>query len=145
MTFKNVILRKRAGLLILLCFFAFGCSKNVSVTGMVSYSDTSEPVKFGMVVFTGEKEIARGVIKDGKYSIGLIKDGDGVPPGTYTVSSDAFPPPNYALVDMFGNVQSASSEEVEVYYTKEPQAIEVKKSMTYDFTVERGVRPRPNK
>ena len=145
MILKSVLFRLKTGMLIVLCLFAFGCGKNLSVTGMVTYSDNGEPVKFGMVVFTGEKEIGRSAIKNGKYSIGLIKDGDGVPPGTYTVSSDAFPPPDYAaqgLTDMFGNRSPSSSENTEVYYTKEPQAIEVKKSMTYDFVVERGVRPK---
>ena len=142
MTIEKVLLRLRMGMFILVCLFAFGCGKNVSVKGKVTYSDTGEPVKFGMVVFTGEKEIARSAIKDGKYSIGLIKDGDGIPPGTYTVSSDALPPPDYGLTDMFGNRSPSASPDAEVYYTKEPQTIEVKKSMTYDFTVERGKRPK---
>jgi hypothetical protein len=142
MTFENVFFRLKTGALILLCLFAFGCGKNVSVTGTVTYSDTGEPVKFGMVVFTGEKEIGRGAIKDGKYSVGLINDRDGIPPGKYTVSSDEFPAPNYNMVDMFGNRSPSSSQNQEVYYTKEPKTIEVKKSMTYDFTVERGVRPK---
>ena len=42
---------------------------------------------------------------------------------------------------MFGN-RTQASQDAEVYYTKEPQTIEVKKSMTYDFVVERGKRPK---
>ena len=141
MTLENFFFRRSMVTLILLCLFTIGCGKNVSVKGTVTYSDTGEPVKFGMVVFTGEKEIARGAIKNGKYSIGLIKDGDGIPPGSYTVSSDAFPPPDYGLTDMFGN-RTQTAQDAEVYYTKEPKTIEVKKSMTYDFTVERGKRPK---
>jgi hypothetical protein len=142
MTIENYVFRCRLGLLLLLCLFALGCSQNVKVTGTVTYSDTGEPVKFGLVTFTGDQEIGRGTIKDGKYAVGLINDGDGIPKGTYTVSSDAFPPPNYGLTDMFGNVSQSASSDQEIYYTEEPQTIEINKSMTYDFTVERGVRPR---
>jgi len=35
-----------------------------------------------MVIFNGEKLVGRGAIKDGKYSVGRINDGDGIPRGT---------------------------------------------------------------
>jgi len=126
-----------------MCLFSLGCGNHVKVKGTVTYSDTGEPVKFGMVVFNGEKQVGRGAIKDGKYSVGLIKDGDGVPRGTYTISSDSPyipPPPQIAMIGMDGKrVQTnTQSQDREIYYTKEPQTIDIKKSMTYDFTVERG-------
>jgi len=33
---------------------------------------------------------------------------------------------------------NTQSHERELYYTKEPLTLEIKKSITYDFTVERG-------
>jgi len=111
------------------------------VSGTVTYSDTGEPVQFGTVVFSGELEGGRGIIKAGKYSVGRIKDGDGIPPGTYTVSSDSpvLPPPPPMII-LPGMVQPPEQREREIYYTKEPKTLEVKRSMKYDFTVERGVR-----
>jgi len=142
MIIENVFFRQKVSLLILLCLFAFGCNKNVSVTGMVTYSDTGEPIKFGMVVFTGEKEIGRGAIKDGKYSVGLLKDGEGIPPGKYTVSSESLDFSGMSSGMALGGGPAAQMDTTgeEFYYTKEPQTIEVQKSMNYDFQVERGSR-----
>jgi len=64
-------------------FGLVGCSNNVKVTGVVSYEDGS-PVKDGEVYLDGNV-LARGTIKDGAFSLGLKKDGEGVPPGTYKV------------------------------------------------------------
>jgi len=126
-----------------MCLVTFGCSQNVKVSGTVTYSDTGDPVKFGMVVCNGENVVGRGAIKDGKYSVGLLKDGDGIPRGTYTISSDSpyIPePPKIVMRGMDGKpVQvNTPTHEREIFYTKEPQTIEIKKSMKYDFTVERG-------
>ena len=60
-----------------------GCSGNVKVTGTVTYEDGS-PVRSGQVQLEG-KVLGRGAINEGKFSLGLIKDGQGVPPGTYEV------------------------------------------------------------
>ena len=143
MTLTTVFFRQGPCLLVLLCLFAVGCSKNMIVQGTVTYSDTGEPVKSGLVVFTGTKDIGRGVIKDGKYSVGLINDGDGIPPGTYTVSSDAFPVPAMDRGPSMSGNPLPPPENQEVYYTESPQTVEVTKPMTFDFTVERGVRPKP--
>ena len=133
------------GVILLMCLFAFGCDQNVKVKGTVTYSDTGEPVKFGTVIFNGENVVGRGAINNGKYSVGRINDGDGIPRGTYTVSSDSpyIPePPKIAMIGIDGKPVStnAPSQERELFYTKEPKTFEIKKSMTYDFTVERGVR-----
>ena len=141
MTFENLFLRRILGVLILALLFATGCSGNVAVKGRVTYSDNGEPVQSGLVVFIGEKEMGRGAIKNGRYSVGLLKDGDGIPPGTYTVSADSYETPVYETVDMHGNRSAPPPRQQEIYYTKEPQPVEVTKSMTYDFTVERGKRP----
>ena len=140
MLFKNLSFRLMFGVLILAPFFVVGCNDSVTVTGKVTYSDNGEPVKSGLVVFTGEKEAGRGVIKDGKYSIGLIKDGDGLPPGKYVVSADSLENPVYESVNMDGTRSTPTPQNQEIYYTKEPQTVDVSKAMTYDFAVERGKR-----
>ena len=141
MVFDNFIFRCSTGVLLLACLFSTGCSQYVKVSGTVTYSDTGEPVQFGTVVFAGDLEGGRGTIKEGKYSVGRIKDGDGIPPGTYIVSSDSPPlPPPPPMVILPGMAPPAEQREREVYYTKEPKTIDVKKSMIYDFTVERGSR-----
>ena len=143
----NYVFRYSTAVLLLLCLVAFGCSPNVKVTGTVTFSDTGEPVKFGTVIFAGETEAGRGTIKDGKYSVGLSKDGEGIPPGTYTISSimpwtplAPMEPPPGAIIDP----AQAERQEAprEYYYTKEPQTIEIKKSMTYNFQVEREHPPQ---
>jgi hypothetical protein len=128
-------------MLLLVCLFALGCSQNVKVTGKVTYSDNGEPVGAGVVIFTGEKEIGQAAIKDGRYSIGRINDGDGIPLGTYTVASDSLDFSMGPTIGIDGALMEAPKIDKELYYTKEPKTIEVKKSMTYDFTVERGSRP----
>ena len=141
----NHVFQYSTGALLFVCLFVSGCSQYVKVSGTVTYSDTGEAVKSGAVVFTGEKEIAQGIIKDGKYSVGRVKDGDGVLPGTYTIDSESLPIPEYytfGAVGMDGmSLQTSTQQDREIYYTKEPETIDVKKSMTYDLKVERGARP----
>ena len=144
MFFENFFSRLMPGVL-LLSLLLTGCSDKVAVTGNVTYSDNGEPVKFGMVIFNGDKEQGRGTIKDGYYSAGLLKDGEGLPPGLYTVSAENASSPMSAamaatVVAPDGSRSAVTADELESYYTKEPQIIEVKKAMTYDFTVERGPR-----
>ncbi|MDR0327690.1 MAG: hypothetical protein LBI05_05270 [Planctomycetaceae bacterium] len=150
MKFDNFVFRCGMCLLLFVCLFATGCSKYVKVSGTVTYSDNDEPVMFGTVVFSNPTEEGRGAIKDGKYSVGRIKDGDGILPGTYTISSNSYPPPPQlpgpTMTDLQGNVigpsQGTSVQERELYYTQEPKTVDIKKSMTHDFKVERGVRPQ---
>lgn len=146
MSFENFFSRMIPGVLLaVMSLLVTGCSDKIAVSGSVTYSDNGEPVKFGVVVFNGDKDQGRGTIKDGKYSAGLLKDGEGLPPGSYTVSAENASSPmgaamSRAVVDMDGNRSAVETEAVESYYTKAPQTIEVKKAMTYDFTVERGPR-----
>jgi len=142
MTLDNFVFRISTGALLFVCLCVFGCSQNAKVTGTVTYSDTGEPVKSGTVMFTNEKTQGRGTIKDGKYSVGLIEDGEGIPPGTYTVSADSYPMPNMSTATMPGGDQQLATPDREVYFTEEPQTVDVQKTMTYNFSVERGVRPR---
>ena len=144
MFFATFFFRRISGVLaLLMCCVAIGCNNNALVSGRVTYSDNGEPVLSGQIIFTGEKSMGRGTIKDGRYSAGLLNDGEGLPPGTYTVSADAHPPSSFeqAMAKEKRMGETTSGQEREVYYTKEPKAIEVKKSMTYDLVVERGARP----
>jgi hypothetical protein len=77
-------------LMILFCITFFGlcsgCSNNVGVSGKVTFPD-GKPLAVGTVVFTNsEGFFARaGIRSNGSYQMGRIKDGDGIPKGTYIV------------------------------------------------------------
>ena len=64
-----------------------GCGGGqVGLSGKVVYSDDQSPLTMGTVCFETEKFLARGNIKpDGTFTVGSIKDTDGLPPGNYRV------------------------------------------------------------
>lgn len=75
-------------ILVVLSLFACpGCfSKNVKMGGKVTFSDDKSPLTVGTVVFETDDYQARGAIKpDGSYTLGSLKETDGLPPGTYRV------------------------------------------------------------
>ena len=85
--------------LIIILFAALccvGCSQYVAVTGTVTYSDGT-PVTRGQVVFENETFLGRADVQsDGSYRMGRLKDGDGIPSGTYRVylsDTDIYEPP----------------------------------------------------
>jgi hypothetical protein len=62
-----------------------GCGSGFKVTGKVTFSD-GQPLTVGKVIFTNGQISAYGKINsNGEYRLGLIKDGDGIPAGTYQV------------------------------------------------------------
>jgi hypothetical protein len=62
-----------------------GCSNKISVTGIVKYADGS-PLTIGSVIFENDKEQYFGQLNtEGKFNLGGIKSGDGIPPGLYKV------------------------------------------------------------
>ena len=66
--------------------FLVGCSSKVKVSGKVTFQD-GEPVPVGKVVFEDDQHTYFGIIQpDGKYSAGVRRDGDGIPPGKYRVA-----------------------------------------------------------
>jgi hypothetical protein len=70
---------------LLMIFCMSGCGGDHKVTGKVTFPD-NEPLTKGQVMFQKEGFIASGTIqKDGTYSAGKLKDGDGLPPGEYKV------------------------------------------------------------
>ncbi|MDR2757737.1 MAG: carboxypeptidase-like regulatory domain-containing protein [Planctomycetaceae bacterium] len=87
-----------------------GCSGNVGLTGRVVFSDNEEPLPNGMVTFVQPTFQARGFISaDGRYTVGSLKETDGLPPGTYQVcvfctNADEIPliDPKYAYANQSG-------------------------------------------
>jgi hypothetical protein len=62
-----------------------GCSGKVSSQGTVKFPDGT-PLRIGTVYLSNGLVMYQGTIqKDGTFSIGELKDGDGIPPGTYKV------------------------------------------------------------
>jgi len=140
------------GLVILAVIFcAVGCSKNVKVSGKVTFPDGS-PLTVGTVTFETASFAASGALNEnGTYVIGSLSQRDGLPPGTYqvyiagatyqggTVNMNV-PTPNAAG----GQTKTSMAmpmftPAVATKYTRgETSGItcEVKKSMTFDFTVE---------
>lgn len=69
--------------------FVTGCgdANRVNVRGTVTFSDDGSPLTRGIVCFDNDTIMARGTIApDGRYAIGVEKDGRGIPPGSYKVS-----------------------------------------------------------
>jgi len=65
--------------------FMTGCSGKVKVKGKVTFPDGS-PLTRGSVTFESETVAGGGEVKkDGTYTIGINKPGDGIPPGKYKV------------------------------------------------------------
>jgi len=63
-----------------------GCSDHVGLSGKVVYSDNGEPVPSGEIQFTTPTFLARAIIRNGSFTTGSYKEGDGLPPGTYNVA-----------------------------------------------------------
>ncbi|MDR2345604.1 MAG: hypothetical protein LBE18_06025 [Planctomycetaceae bacterium] len=63
------------------------CSKNIQLSGQVTYSDDGSPLTTGIVCFETNTYMARGNLKpDGTYTITSVTQNDGLPPGQYRVS-----------------------------------------------------------
>ncbi|MGL4943796.1 MAG: hypothetical protein ACRC46_11480 [Thermoguttaceae bacterium] len=70
--------------LVAVSFSVIGCG-DPKVTGKVKFSDGS-PLPVGMVMFQSGNFLGSGTLNsDGTYTAGKLKDGDGIPPGTYEV------------------------------------------------------------
>lgn len=94
-----------------LCFL-IGCgNEHVAVKGRAVFSEDGSPLPMGTVYLSTPTFQATGPIdKNGYFTIGSDKPGNGLPPGTYQVSvvgvygavegSSAHHFPNYPLIDM---------------------------------------------
>jgi len=72
--------------LIVSCFLGCG-DGNVRLGGKVTFSDTQEPLTRGEIHFSTPTFLARAIIQpDGTYTVGSLKEADGLPPGTYAIA-----------------------------------------------------------
>ena len=94
---------------LILLMSALGCSQNYPLKGKITYADGT-PITAGMVNFASETSLSRGKIQsDGSYVVGTLKDGDGLPKGSYKiyitgaeVAMEAKPPKGVQKVDSMG-------------------------------------------
>jgi hypothetical protein len=78
-------MRTLAVLSLIITLFLTGCSRNVPLSGKVTFSD-GEPVTLGNVFFVTPTTIAQAAIqKDGTYTVGSMAETDGMPRGEYEV------------------------------------------------------------
>lgn len=96
---------------LLFCLALSGCGNRIQLQGKVTFSDDGSPLTRGMVLFDDGQLVARGPIgADGSYAVGVERENDGIPPGTYRVSivdaaeeipsgSDYVPPSYKKLID----------------------------------------------
>ncbi|MDR2171484.1 MAG: carboxypeptidase-like regulatory domain-containing protein [Planctomycetaceae bacterium] len=97
--------------LFLILIVVVGCSKNLPISGTVTFSDDGSPLSAGAVIFDDGVKQARAAIKpDGSFVMGFEKENNGVPAGSYNVTisgavkllpnpDDVYPPPSENLID----------------------------------------------
>jgi len=93
-------------LTLLILALCVGCGKNVPLKGKVLDED-GNPITVGMVNFVSDKGLSRAKIQsDGSYTVGTLKETDGLPPGTYKVyvsgAEIAMPPQGPPKLDSMG-------------------------------------------
>ena len=131
---------------LILCVSFAGCGKGSRVTGTVTFSD-GQPLTVGKVAFTDDNIIGFGTINEkGQYSMGLVNDGDGMPPGTYKVYiTEAMIEGDSSLAqkDEDGNSYIPKVPAVDSKFTgpKSGLTCEVKGATKYDITVEKPSKP----
>jgi hypothetical protein len=130
--------------------FAIGCG-DPKVTGKVTFPDGT-PLTRGQVMFQKEGFVASGDIqRDGSYSAGKNKDGDGIPPGTYEVfivgastfgelqNADVTPQVGPGGADSRAIEMAQTISLIHSKYTSSATSgltVVVEKSMKYDIKVE---------
>jgi hypothetical protein len=73
-------------ILITIILSVIGCTRNVPLSGRITFADNGEPLMEGTIVFVSGKNQARGEIgKDGQYTLGFEAEGNGLPKGEYKV------------------------------------------------------------
>lgn len=120
--------RIATAVLCLLVLLSCGCAPKVRVDGSVSFSDGS-PLEKGAVMMSDGRSMYQGNIKPGgKFSLGVLKDGQGIPPGTYKVW----------ITGVNGTDYSGASDEIQLI---EPRFTSEKTS-ELSFEVKKG-EPKP--
>jgi len=125
---------------VILLVVVAGCGDGVKTQGTVKFSD-GEPVTSGYVFFSDGTNSGRGEIKpDGTYSMGMLKDGEGLPPGKYKVYVTGTP----ARDSADGLHSTPFVDPKFLTYETTPLSIEivVGKPVTYEVVVERNPAAR---
>ena len=125
-----------------------GCGQGFKVVGKVTFPDGT-PLTVGTVCFTDNTITATGKVNaQGEYKLGMSKEGDGVPPGSYRIYiSGATQPstdPNLQQKDEDGNTFGQMVLAIDPKYSTPERSgltCDVKASMKHDITVE---PPGPN-
>ena len=108
-----------------------GCGQT-KVTGKVTFSDGS-PLTSGTVIFENDQHSYTATIKgDGTFNMGMLKDGEGIPPGAYRVAVMAIDPAseNEGTPRLLTHAKYASSRTSELTY-------DIQKSTSVTITVEK--------
>lgn len=118
----------------LLLFSLTGCSGNVTTVGTVKFADGT-PLSEGQIFFQNDKHDFVSLIKpDGTYSIWGVREGDGIPPGTYNV----FLKFSYQYLDEIPVDQKFVSAETSGFTAE----VAAGKKNRFDFTVEANPLPK---
>ncbi|MDR2117567.1 MAG: hypothetical protein LBP87_14415 [Planctomycetaceae bacterium] len=106
-----------------LCLLAIaGCGTNVRVSGTVTFSDGT-PLEKGKITFENDRVFYFGKIqKNGSFSLGVIKDGQGIPPGKYRVAVDSY------------EVEGKGLEEVLIHFVAKKFRDSSTSDIEYDIT-----------
>ena len=131
--------------LLIVMTFMVGCGSQPGLRGKVVFSDDKSPLTQGIVVFQSEKGIARGELdKNGNYVVGSLKANDGLPPGTYKVyleTTELYHPNPKGGLPIIEYV-------IDHKYEKSNTSgitVEIKRSTTFDFEVDRIDSSKTNK
>jgi hypothetical protein len=71
-------------LLVCLCFSGCDGNGNVKISGTASYEDGT-PLPKGIITISDDKSQYTGDVKSGKFVMGGLAPGSGIPPGNYKV------------------------------------------------------------
>ena len=122
-------------LLGILLLFGVGCSKNLQITGKVTYSDDGTPLDAGMIIFEDGNMASRSDIgTDGTFKLSSMTQNDGIPPGTYKVyfsgalkaeEGGMLPRPVYLLAPKYNNPDTTDITITIDKSTKSPLEIKV--------------------
>ena len=116
-------------LLPLLLILLVGCGSNVTTTGTITFPDGT-PLTEGMIIFQDDlNEFNSNIRRDGTYSMWGIREGDGIPPGAYSVS---FRFPNY----MFAESAPVSAKFLDPDASGLAAEVSAGKRNVFNFTVE---------
>jgi len=128
--------------LLIAVIFLAGCGGQPGLRGKIVFSDDQSPLTQGIVNFESDQGIARGEVdKNGNYVVGSLKANDGLPPGNYRVYLTG--------TEIFKSNPAGGLVGIEYPIDRKYESpdtsgitVEVKKSMTFDFEVDRFGTPK---